>query len=211
MADEGWRLFGNYESILARAASDAVACCGAVGTSAHESALLLADRVLMPDNFFQEATAPPRRPHAPTKSCRKHVDSLKPEHIAEKLEEILREYEYFVNSEVALLKAQVYREYLLTREDEESEHEETPVTADVRRGIITVNGVEHSAPAHHCQIVKALLDAEGLNVTGPEMDERPGCRGKKFSREIKNLEKKMPALMKYIIHDGNKGYRLVSG
>ncbi len=82
------------------------------------------------------------------------------------------------------------------------------VYADVERGVIVVDGVEHEADAHHCKIVKALVDANGLNVTGPEINNLPGCHGKKISREIANLEKHIPALKKYLKHDGNKGYRI---
>ena len=85
------------------------------------------------------------------------------------------------------------------------------VTVSVEKGVICVGGTEHSAQAHHCQIIKALIDAAGLNVTGPQMNDLPGCHGKKISREISHLEKQIPALEKYLSHDGNKGYRIVQG
>ncbi|MCX7424737.1 MAG: hypothetical protein NTW96_03780 [Planctomycetia bacterium] len=84
------------------------------------------------------------------------------------------------------------------------------VNANVQRSVIVVEDEEHEAAAHHCQIIKALVEANGLNRTGPWMNKRlPGCRGKKISREIANLEEQIPALRKYLKHDGNKGYRIV--
>jgi hypothetical protein len=84
-----------------------------------------------------------------------------------------------------------------------------PVAVELKRGVIWVDGIEYSADAQHCQIVKALIDAEGGYVTGPKMNELPVCHGKKIAREIANIEKKIPALKKYLRHEGNKGYRLL--
>jgi hypothetical protein len=87
--------------------------------------------------------------------------------------------------------------------------ETTRVAVNTEKGLIIVDDTEHPAAAHHCQIVQALVDAAGLNVTGPEMDNLPGCKGKKISREIANLEKSIPALKSHLLHEGNKGYRLI--
>ena len=87
----------------------------------------------------------------------------------------------------------------------------TPVSADLRAGKIVVDGEEHEAGAHHCQIVKALLDAGGLNVTGPTMNELPGCRNKKIPREIANLERRIPALKRYLLPQQNSWVRFGSG
>ena len=83
------------------------------------------------------------------------------------------------------------------------------VSASVQRGVIIVGKSEHHAPAHHCQIVQALANAEGDYVTGPTMTELPGCAGKKISREIASLEKAIPSLKSYLKHEGNRGYRMV--
>lgn len=83
------------------------------------------------------------------------------------------------------------------------------VAANVQAGKVTVEGCDYEAAAHHCQIIRALVDAGGLNVTGPQLDTLPGCKGKKFDREIKAIEKEIPAIKRYLIHDGKKGYRIV--
>jgi hypothetical protein len=46
-------------------------------------------------------------------------------------------------------------------------------------------------------------------VTGPQITELKGCRGKKISREIARLEREIPGLEKHLKHEGNKGYRPV--
>ena len=89
------------------------------------------------------------------------------------------------------------------------DRDDFPVTVDVQAGKIFVDGVEHEAAAHHCQIVQALLEAEGLYVTGPEMTNLPSCQGKNISREIKNLEAEIPAIKAHLLHEGPRGYRLV--
>lgn len=80
-----------------------------------------------------------------------------------------------------------------------------PVFADRVRGEIVVDGESHQAEPHYCVIVEALLDAQGLYVTGPAMLKLAGCRGKKISREIAAIERKIPVLKKYLRHEGNKG------
>jgi hypothetical protein len=83
------------------------------------------------------------------------------------------------------------------------------VIADIQRGVIMVDGIEHHVAAHHCQIVNALVEEKGLYRTGPQLNELSGCRGKKISRELSALEKQIPSLCKYLKHEGNKGYRIV--
>jgi len=76
---------------------------------------------------------------------------------------------------------------------------------------ISVDGQEHDAELRWCSIVQALIDAEGTHVTGPQMGKLRGCRGMKPWKEIKALEKAIPGIEPYLLHEGNKGYRLLNG
>ena len=88
-------------------------------------------------------------------------------------------------------------------------HRVRKVAADIQRGMIIVDGQPHRATAHHCQIVAKLVDAEGLYVTGLELNALPCCHGKKISREMNAIEKAVPAIKKYLKREGAKGYRII--
>ncbi len=81
------------------------------------------------------------------------------------------------------------------------------VEVNPQSGKIAVEGRKYDAPDHLCQIVKALVDAKGLNVAGAEIKKLPGCRGKNICREIRALEDAVPPLAKYLTCDKNT-YRL---
>ena len=83
------------------------------------------------------------------------------------------------------------------------------VSVDVLAGKIRVDDQDYDAPPHHCRMIKALLDAEGDYVTGPEMEDLPNCRGEKFSREFDNLVRRIPAIETYLRRRDTRGYRLV--
>jgi hypothetical protein len=83
------------------------------------------------------------------------------------------------------------------------------VAADIRRGVITVNGQDYPAEPHHCRWVEELLHAEGDYVSGEILRGLPACAGKKVSREMTNLKAKVPPLADRIKGEKGKGYRLV--
>ncbi len=85
------------------------------------------------------------------------------------------------------------------------------VSVERGRGKITVDGEEYDANPEWCSIVQALIDAEGRYVTGPEMQKLPGCKGRKIWKVIQNIEQVIPTIKPYLRHEGNKGYRLLSG
>jgi len=100
-------------------------------------------------------------------------------------------------------------ELLIATELNQGSGDDLPrLSTDTSKGLIVVDGRQYDMEPHHCRIVKALIDARGLYVTGPNMQKLKGCKGKKISREIGRIEKLIPALKKCILHGGNKGYRI---
>jgi DNA-binding response OmpR family regulator len=85
------------------------------------------------------------------------------------------------------------------------------VTVDTQRCIIRVDGKDHPAKPHQCQIILALIEAKGQIVSGTEIaNTRPGCHGKKIPRELKKLRGEIPALNEYIKSAHARGFYLVS-
>lgn len=85
------------------------------------------------------------------------------------------------------------------------------VTVDHERSKIIVDGEKHDAKLEWCSIIRALIDADTNYVTGPDMRELRGCKGKKIWKEIKELEQAIPSLKSYLKHEGNRGWRLLKG
>jgi hypothetical protein len=86
---------------------------------------------------------------------------------------------------------------------------EAAIIVDHDASKIVVNGNPHDAELPWCSIVQSLIDADGDYVTGPAMNNLKGCRGKKISNVIKAMESAIPDLTAYVLHEGNKGYRLL--
>jgi hypothetical protein len=85
------------------------------------------------------------------------------------------------------------------------------VSIGQKRGKIRVNGKEYAAKPEWCSVVESLIKADGHYVTGPTMQQLPGCKGKQIWKVIKDLEGHIPVIKPYLKHKGNKGYPLLNG
>jgi hypothetical protein len=75
---------------------------------------------------------------------------------------------------------------------------------------LTIDGTPHPVQPHLAQMANALIEAAATGewwVTGPQMNDLPGCKGKKITREIGKL-RAIPGLDTLIRSESPKGYRL---
>jgi len=83
------------------------------------------------------------------------------------------------------------------------------VSADPKRSQIRVGNDIFQVNLPWVSIIGALIDADGQHVTGPQMQQLPGCHGKKISKVIREMEKVIVGLKGRLLHEGRNGYRLL--
>ena len=86
-----------------------------------------------------------------------------------------------------------------------------PIRVDLQQNRVTVDEKEYLLEPHQAQMLHALVEARRSGdwwVSGPDMLKLPACTGKKFSREMKNLKKRVPPLADLIKAQSPFGYRL---
>jgi hypothetical protein len=87
------------------------------------------------------------------------------------------------------------------------------LSVDVYANTVTVSRETYNIEPHHAQMLNALVEAAESGdwwVTGPQMQDLPGCHGKQISREIRKLKKQVPPLEQFITSQAPKGYRLTT-
>jgi len=111
---EGWRLLRDYEVALISAASGAVSACGIVGTSAHEAALRLADRVVCKIVGSREGSLFSRRfERANPESLKSYLHGLKTRRFKTEVVSIPTRTGFLDQDELNVLEEQLRSEYII--------------------------------------------------------------------------------------------------